>query len=71
MKGNIYTSSENDDNEESFLYLDFWFDEKQIAGFYRTDENHVDNSVNIFLGSNLVTLQASKELIDYLTKTFI
>ena len=54
----------NDKDEES--YIDFWFDESLVKGYYITDENHLDKSVNIITGDSSVTLKQSDKLIKYL-----
>lgn len=54
----------NDKDEES--YIDFWFDESLVKGYYITYENHLDKSVNIITGDSSITLKQSDKLIKYL-----
>lgn len=62
MKQKILVIGE-DDKE---IYVDMWFDESLIKGFYMTDENYVDDSVNIITGDNSITLKQTPELKEYL-----
>lgn len=54
----------NEDEIET--YVDFWFDESLIKGFYMTSDNYIDDSVNIITGDNSVTLKQSDSLKNYL-----
>jgi len=65
MKGKVL-ALDSDGNDE---YVDFWFNESEIKGFYITEDNKDDNSVNVVL-SETFTLKATKVLRDYLTKRF-
>ena len=65
MKGKVL-ALDSDGNDE---YVDFWFDESEIKGFYITEDNKDDNSVNVVF-SETFTLKATKVLRDYLTKRF-
>ncbi len=58
----------NDD--DTFEYVDIWIKEINIVGYYLTNDNFEDESVNIILGNNTITLKRSKELINYLIETF-
>ena len=59
-----------DEDEDKTIYADFFFDEKIIRGYYLTNENHLDKSVNIWTDDGVITLKQSHELIDYLLKRF-
>ena len=54
----------NEDEIET--YVDFWFDESLIKGYYMTSDNYIDDSVNIITGDNSVTLKQSESLKNYL-----
>jgi len=52
--------------DETETYVDFWFDESLIKGYYMTADNYIDDSVNIITGDNSVTLKQSDSLKNYL-----
>jgi len=54
------------DEDDKEVYVDFWFDESLIKGFYMTNDNYVDGSVNIITGDSSLTLKQTDELKDYL-----
>jgi len=56
--------------DESLEYVDYWFDENEIKGYYITKDNYEDESVNIILGNMLQTVLRNKELIDFLLKKY-
>lgn len=56
--------------DESFEYVDLWFNEEKIVGYYLTKDNYNDDSVNVIFGNGTVTLQRSKELIDFLLNRY-
>ena len=62
MQQKILVVDEND-NE---TYVDFWFDEGLIKGFYMTGENYLDGSVNIITGDSSLTLKQTDKLKEYL-----
>ena len=47
-------------------YVDVYFDDSLIKGYYMTDENHIDKSVNIITGDNSITLKQSDSLKNFL-----
>ena len=65
MKGKILALDCDGEDE----YVDFWFDETKIMGCFITEDNTLDNSVNVVF-EETYTLMATKELKDYLTKRF-
>ena len=54
------------DEDDKEVYVDFWFDESLIKGFYMTNDNYVDGSVNIITGDSSLTLKQTDELKKYL-----
>lgn len=60
--------SEDLDGEEK--YYDFFFNEDIINGYYITDFNVEDESVNVIIGSETMTLKQSEDLILFLLKKF-
>ena len=64
MKGRILVVGE----DEKEKYVDVFFDSDLIKGYYLTDENYVDSSVNIITGDNSITLKQSDELKEFLIK---
>ena len=54
------------DEDDKEVYVDFWFDESLIKGFYMTNDNYVDGSVNIITGDSSLTLKQTDELKEYL-----
>ena len=67
MKVKILTFDDETDKE---IYIDLYFDENKITGFYLTNDNFVDESVNVFFDSQLITLKREAKLIDYLVDKF-
>ena len=67
MKAKILTFDDETDKE---TYIDLYFDENKITGFYLTNDNFVDESVNVFFDSQLITLKREAKLIDYLVDKF-
>ena len=67
MKAELLTINDENDDE---LYIDFFFNEEHINGFYITPDNYIDNSVNIFFHGQLLTFKRTKELEKYLIDRF-
>ena len=66
MDGQILIQNE----DETFEYVDFWFNEKKIIGYYLSKDNYEDESVNLIITNGTLTVKRSKELIDYLLTKF-
>lgn len=66
MQSKILVVNEDD----TFEYVDTWFDESKIIGYYITNDNFEDESVNVILGNNTITLKRSEKLINYLINKF-
>jgi hypothetical protein len=60
-----------EDTEGNEEYIDMWFDPSATVGFYITQANTIEGSVNVLLVHETVTLLQTKELIDFLTKKFV
>jgi hypothetical protein len=60
-----------EDTEGNEEYIDMWFDSSTAVGFYITQANTIEGSVNVLLANETVTLLQTKELIDFLTKKFV
>lgn len=60
-----------EDTEGNEEYIDMWFDSSTTVGFYITQANTIEGSVNVLLANETVTLLQTKELIDFLTKKFV
>ena len=67
MKAKILAQDLDGDDQ----YVDCWFDTNYIIGFFITEDNKVDNSINVIITSGTFTLLQSRELIDFLTNKFI
>ena len=66
MQSKILVVNEDD----TFEYVDTWFNESKIIGYYITNDNFEDESVNVILGNNTITLKRSEKLINYLINNF-
>lgn len=66
MQSKILVVNEDD----TFEYVDMWFNESKIIGYYITNDNFEDESVNVILGNNTITLKRSEKLINYLINNF-
>jgi len=66
MDGQILIQNE----DETFEYVDFWFNENKIIGYYLSKDNYEDESVNLIITNGTLTVKRSKELIDYLLTKF-
>jgi hypothetical protein len=66
MQSKILVVNEDD----TFEYVDMWFNESKIIGYYITNDNFEDESVNVILETNTITLKRSEKLINYLINNF-
>jgi hypothetical protein len=67
MKAKILAQDAEGDNQ----YVDYWFDTSYVIGFFITEDNKKDDSINVDIPSGTITLLQSRELIDFLTNKFI
>ena len=60
----------SEDLEGEEKYYDFFFNEETINGYYITDFNKIDESVNVLIGQETMTLKQNEDLILYLLTKF-
>ena len=60
----------SEDLEGEEKYYDFFFNEETINGYYITDFNKEDESVNVLIGAETMTLKQNEDLILFLLTKF-
>lgn len=47
-------------------YVDIFIDETKISGYFITDDNYQDDSVNVYFDGIQLTVKAERHLMSYL-----
>ena len=70
MKVDLLVLDENDNQQ----WIDFYLDDEIIKGFYipiKTEEDLMEDSVNVRVDNEFMTFKLTEQLINYLTLKFV